>query len=248
MSSLTPDRVGQSVLVRARVHNVRGKGKSCFLVLRQATATVQAAMFVDDQSVSKVRGPRRTCGECSLLCWSCPRRVLRLEQCVLDAMTIAADLSFVPDLHCTACRAWSSMPRPCPASPLWMWRASWWRRRRRWRAARSRRCGQAGSWVIRGALQRTGQSCSNGSLAWRSCMRRGPTIRDCCCWLQVELHVTSIHCVSRSAVLPFEVRLGAARMSADMCWCCLSACLLLRWPPRQTSAVRSQAARAMQHD
>lgn len=53
VSSLTPDRVGQSVLVRARVHNVRGKGKSCFLVLRQATATVQAAMFVDDQNVSK---------------------------------------------------------------------------------------------------------------------------------------------------------------------------------------------------
>lgn len=53
VASLTPDRVGQSVLVRARVHNVRGKGKSCFLVLRQATATVQAAMFVDDQTVSK---------------------------------------------------------------------------------------------------------------------------------------------------------------------------------------------------
>lgn len=56
VASLTPDRVGQSVLVRARVHNVRGKGKSCFLVLRQATATVQAAMFVDDQTVSKASG------------------------------------------------------------------------------------------------------------------------------------------------------------------------------------------------
>lgn len=85
MSSLTPDRVGQSVLVRARVHNVRGKGKSCFLVLRQATATVQAAMFVDDQNVSKASGGGAELRECSLLCWSWPRtqRVLRLEQCVL---------------------------------------------------------------------------------------------------------------------------------------------------------------------
>lgn len=29
------------VLVRARIHNTRGKGKSAFLVLRQRTATVQ---------------------------------------------------------------------------------------------------------------------------------------------------------------------------------------------------------------
>lgn len=41
------------VLVRARVHAVRGKGKSAFMVLRQQTATVQAVLFVDDVSVSK---------------------------------------------------------------------------------------------------------------------------------------------------------------------------------------------------
>lgn len=64
VASLTPDRVGQSVLVRARVHNVRGKGKSCFLVLRQATATVQAAMFVDDQTVSKASGWPGCCDHC----------------------------------------------------------------------------------------------------------------------------------------------------------------------------------------
>ena len=29
------------VLIRSRIHNVRGKGKSAFLVLRQRTATVQ---------------------------------------------------------------------------------------------------------------------------------------------------------------------------------------------------------------
>lgn len=43
----------KSVLVRARVHAVRGKGKSAFLVLRQQTATAQAVLFVDDVTVSK---------------------------------------------------------------------------------------------------------------------------------------------------------------------------------------------------
>jgi aspartyl/asparaginyl-tRNA synthetase len=32
---------GQTVLVRARVAAVRGKGKSCFVVLRQCTDTIQ---------------------------------------------------------------------------------------------------------------------------------------------------------------------------------------------------------------
>ena len=46
------------MLVRGRLHAVRGKGKSAFLVVRQggAGATVQAVMFVDDKTVSKVRG------------------------------------------------------------------------------------------------------------------------------------------------------------------------------------------------
>lgn len=41
------------VFVRARVHAVRGKGKSCFLVLRQQTATVQAVLFADEVDVSR---------------------------------------------------------------------------------------------------------------------------------------------------------------------------------------------------
>ena len=53
VANLTPALAGQAVLVRARVHTVRGKGKSAFLVLRQATATVQAVLFVDDETVSK---------------------------------------------------------------------------------------------------------------------------------------------------------------------------------------------------
>ncbi|GAB4822582.1 hypothetical protein N2152v2_009628 [Parachlorella kessleri] len=50
---LTPELKGQQVLVRARVHAVRGKGKSAFLVLRQQFSTVQAVLFVDDVNVSK---------------------------------------------------------------------------------------------------------------------------------------------------------------------------------------------------
>lgn len=41
------------VLGARSVHAVRGKGKSCFLVLRQRTATVQAVMFADDVQISK---------------------------------------------------------------------------------------------------------------------------------------------------------------------------------------------------
>ncbi len=48
------------VLVRGRLHTVRGKGKSAFLVLRQSatSATVQAVLFVDDKTVSKVSSAR----------------------------------------------------------------------------------------------------------------------------------------------------------------------------------------------
>lgn len=45
--------VGQSVLLRARVHNVRSKGKSAFMVMRERVSTVQCALFVDDKTVSK---------------------------------------------------------------------------------------------------------------------------------------------------------------------------------------------------
>jgi len=53
VEDLSPDIEGQKVLVRARLHAVRGKGKSAFLVLRQRTATAQAVMFADDVTVSK---------------------------------------------------------------------------------------------------------------------------------------------------------------------------------------------------
>jgi hypothetical protein len=42
LSDLGAAHVGQKVLVRGRVHTLRGKGKSAFLILRQHTSTLQA--------------------------------------------------------------------------------------------------------------------------------------------------------------------------------------------------------------
>ena len=70
--------VNREVLIRGRIHNVRGKGKSAFIVLRQQTATVQVTMFVDDVHVSKgmvewrARSPRRAWW--ILRVWSSSRR------------------------------------------------------------------------------------------------------------------------------------------------------------------------------
>ena len=36
---------GKEVLVRARVHNIRAKGNSAFIVLRESFATLQAVAF-----------------------------------------------------------------------------------------------------------------------------------------------------------------------------------------------------------
>jgi aspartyl-tRNA synthetase len=43
---------GQEVLVRARVHNVRGKGNNCFVVLRENFSTLQACAF-KSENISK---------------------------------------------------------------------------------------------------------------------------------------------------------------------------------------------------
>lgn len=55
LEHLTPDLAESTptVLVRARLANVRGKGKSAFLVLRQRTETLQAIMFADEETVSR---------------------------------------------------------------------------------------------------------------------------------------------------------------------------------------------------
>ena len=43
----------QTVTLRGRVHAVRGKGKSAFLVLRQQLRRPSLVFFVDDVNVSK---------------------------------------------------------------------------------------------------------------------------------------------------------------------------------------------------
>ena len=53
VDALDGKMLNQEVLLRGRIHNVRGKGKSAFIVLRQQTATVQVTLFVDDVTVSK---------------------------------------------------------------------------------------------------------------------------------------------------------------------------------------------------
>lgn len=53
VGDLTEEYKDKEVLLRGRVHNVRGKGKSAFLVLRQRTATVQVVLFANDTTVSK---------------------------------------------------------------------------------------------------------------------------------------------------------------------------------------------------
>lgn len=44
---------GKVILMRARVHTTRGKGKQCFMVLRQQNKTVQALLAVNENSISK---------------------------------------------------------------------------------------------------------------------------------------------------------------------------------------------------
>jgi len=53
VSKLNASWKDKEVLVRGRLHNVRGKGKSAFIVLRQSFATVQVCLFVNDVTVSK---------------------------------------------------------------------------------------------------------------------------------------------------------------------------------------------------
>ena len=53
VNDLVDDLVGTEVILRARVHTVRGKGKTAFIVLRQRTCTVQGVLFVDEKTVSK---------------------------------------------------------------------------------------------------------------------------------------------------------------------------------------------------
>ncbi|CDQ57314.1 unnamed protein product [Oncorhynchus mykiss] len=47
---LTPEKAGQLIWVRARIHTSRAKGKQCFLVLRQQQFNVQALVAVGERA------------------------------------------------------------------------------------------------------------------------------------------------------------------------------------------------------
>lgn len=53
VADLAGDRAGHTVLVRGRVHTVRGKGSLGFLVVREAGHTVQCVVAVKENVVSK---------------------------------------------------------------------------------------------------------------------------------------------------------------------------------------------------
>ena len=126
-----------------RLHAVRGKGKSAFLVVRQggAGATVQAVMFVDDKTVSKVRD-RRLYLVLQLFDGVSAAKEVDGSQagtaaCVTAHLRACGAERRLGLLHC---REWSSTPQTSHASPSWMWRA--WSRCRTapWSRARSPRC------------------------------------------------------------------------------------------------------------
>lgn len=52
IKDITAAHDGQIIRIRGRVHNSRAKGKMCFIVAREAYATVQAVLFVGD-TISK---------------------------------------------------------------------------------------------------------------------------------------------------------------------------------------------------
>ena len=117
----------QAVWVRARVQNVRFKGNSCFLVLRQGAATVQATLFKGaDVSKDMLRfcgalpkvsdDDARMAGKCSAHRY--PRGVERVS---ITPVHISRSL-----LPCTS-------GHPCARSRWWTCTA--WRQMRRWQPA-----------------------------------------------------------------------------------------------------------------
>ena len=48
LDDLTEDLAGEEVLIRGRLHNTRGTGKMCFVVLRQQRHTIQGVLTVNE--------------------------------------------------------------------------------------------------------------------------------------------------------------------------------------------------------
>ncbi|CAD6198248.1 unnamed protein product [Caenorhabditis auriculariae] len=49
VKGVSGDLAGQKVWLRGRVHNIRAKGKTCFIVLRQGIYTIQVSLFVTEK-------------------------------------------------------------------------------------------------------------------------------------------------------------------------------------------------------
>ena len=54
IASLSSELDGKNVVIRARVHTLRGQGNKVFLKLRQRTDSVQALLSVQEGKVSKL--------------------------------------------------------------------------------------------------------------------------------------------------------------------------------------------------
>lgn len=61
VKDLDASKNGQEVRVRCRVHNSRGSGNACFIVAREAYATVQCCMFVNDGADGGIKVSKGMC-------------------------------------------------------------------------------------------------------------------------------------------------------------------------------------------
>ncbi|KAI3641268.1 hypothetical protein MIR68_000740 [Amoeboaphelidium protococcarum] len=72
-------KVDEKVLLRARVHNTRAKGKQCFMVLRQQIATIQAVLAVDKEQKDVSKQMVKFCGSIK------PESIVLVEAVVVKA-------------------------------------------------------------------------------------------------------------------------------------------------------------------
>lgn len=55
ISALNQKLVGKELTIIARIHNIRAKGKTCFMELREKYDTIQATLFADNTSTGMVK-------------------------------------------------------------------------------------------------------------------------------------------------------------------------------------------------
>ena len=115
LQELDCSKIGDTVWLRAHVHNARGMGNCCFLVLRSNTHTAQAAMFKSD-SISK-----EFIKFCSRLSRECIVDVLGTVQAACVQSCTQSHIEIVPRrIYCVsrACRIMPVYRRTDGPSPL----------------------------------------------------------------------------------------------------------------------------------